>query len=307
MTAFAMDDLRLVPQRKPEGDTACANVFSVDVEEWFQVGAFETTLTRDDWPSLESRVEHQTGIILDVLAESQVNATFFCLGWVAERTPRLIARIVDAGHEIACHGMDHQRVFRFTSEEFFADVVKAKALLEDAGGSPVIGYRAPSFSMSGDTWTHYEKLTEAGFEYSSSIVPAKTDHYGAAGLPRVPFYPLRSSNLIEVPMTVAAFGGKTVPASGGGYFRLLPQFASGWLSNRARKQTGVGTIFYMHPWEMDPEQPYISEAPFLSRFRHYTGQGTMRSKIANLLSKRKYMRMDLFLQEYFEGVSSNGC
>ena len=306
MSAFAMDDLRLVPQRKPEDGAACVNVFSVDVEEWFQVGAFETTFSRDDWPSLESRVDYQTGIILDVLAQLQVKATFFCLGWVAKQSPNLIAAIANAGHEVACHGMDHQRVFRFTPDQFLADIVAAKSLLEDAGGSKVNGYRAPSFSMSADTWAHYEKLAEAGFSYSSSIVPAKTDHYGAVGLPRVPFYPLKTSSLIEVPMTVAAFGKKTVPASGGGYFRLLPQFVSGWLSNRARRQTGVGTIFYMHPWEMDPDQPYISHAPFLSRFRHYTGQGAMRAKITALLSQRKYMCMDSFLEEFYEVASTDG-
>ena len=303
MTAFAMDDLQLVQQRMLEGQTACANVFSVDVEEWFQVGAFESTLSRDDWPKLESRVEHQTETILEILSSAKVTATFFCLGWVAERAPGLIARIADAGHEIGCHGMDHQRVFRFSPDEFYSDVTNAKALLEDAGGRPVKGYRAPSFSMSRETWSHYEKLNEAGFEYSSSLVPAKTDHYGSAGMPRTPFYPLKSSRLIEVPMTVAAFGQKTVPASGGGYFRLLPTIVSEWLGERARNQTGIGTIFYMHPWELDPDQPYIANAPLLSRFRHYTGQKAMAAKIASLLSRRNYMRMDRFLDEYFEGTN----
>ncbi len=306
MTALAKENLQLVQRRALEGQVASASVFSVDVEEWFQVGAFENTLKREDWPHLESRVVQQTNIILEILSQAKVTATFFCLGWVAERHPALISQIASAGHEIGCHGMDHERIFRFSREEFLADIQRAKALLEDAAGQAVKGYRAPSFSMSKEVWGHYKMIEEAGFAYSSSIMPAKTDHYGSEGIPRVPFYPLKSSALIEVPMTVAAIGGKTVPASGGGYFRLLPQFVSEWLAKRAHNQTGIGAIFYMHPWELDPDQPFIANAPWLSRFRHYTGQKKMPGKIASLLARRPHMRMDMFLDRYFERPVENG-
>lgn len=272
MAAFAADDLQLAPKRHKGPAARINNVFSVDVEEWFQVGAFENTLSREDWPNLESRVELQTRKILALLEAAQTKATFFCLGWVAERTPQLIKTISDKGHEIACHGMDHQRIFRFTEAEFFEDISRAKHLLEQACGKAVVGYRAPSFSMSQATWGHYDQLLNAGFRYSSSVVPAQTDHYGAAGLPRLPFHPVSGSSFVEVPMTVAEVFGRTIPASGGGYFRLLPRLISGWLMKKAKQQTGVGTIFYMHPWEVDPAQPFVREAPLKSRLRHYIGQ-----------------------------------
>lgn len=303
MAAFAVDDLQLAPRRRKDRAAVINNVFSVDVEEWFQVGAFEDTLSREDWPRLESRVELQTNKILQLLDTTKTKATFFCLGWVAERSPHLIKTISDQGHEIACHGMDQQRVFRFSASEFLEDVSRAKALLEDACGNPVQGYRAPSFSMSQDTWGHYDQLVKAGFCYSSSVVPAQTDHYGAAGLPRVPFFPLAGSEFLEVPMTVAQVFGKTVPASGGGYFRLLPKLLSDWLMQKARKQTGVGTIFYMHPWEVDPEQPFVKEAPLKSRLRHYVGQERMAGKLEELLSQNEFMALGEFLTtEYAVGA-----
>lgn len=300
MNGFVAGDLRLVPRRQTECTAEVSNVFSVDVEEWFQVGAFETTLSRADWPNLESRVDYQTNLILDLLDAASTKATFFCLGWVAKRTPELIQLIASRGHEVACHGMDHERVFRFSDEEFLADVSEAKKLLEDASGSAVLGYRAPSFSMSQSTWSFYKKLIEAGFKYSSSVVPAQTDHYGAAGLPRVPFYPLKDSCFVEVPMTVAEVFGRAIPASGGGYFRLLPSVISKWLMNRARSQTGIGTIFYMHPWEVDPDQPFISEAPLKSRLRHYSGQSSMAAKISALLAEGKYLPMTSYLKEAYQ-------
>jgi len=295
MSSAAPVELQLVPRRTDTDIAVPINSFSVDVEEWFQVGAFENTLSRREWPNLESRVEQQTSDILDLLASSQVTATFFCLGWVAERCPGLIKKIADAGHEIGCHGMDHRRIFTLTAEEFAGDVIQAKALLEDVSGSIVTGYRAPSFSMTAKTWSYYETLEHAGFKYSSSVVPAKTDHYGIAGLPRLPFYPLEGSKFIEVPMTVAKVAGRTIPASGGGYFRLLPKFLSYFLMKKANIQTDFGTIFYMHPWEIDQGQPFIRKAPLVSRFRHYTGQSKMAQKISQLLADRQFTRMDKML------------
>ncbi len=300
MSAIAPASLRLVPRRTTVEGGTTSNIFSVDVEEWFQVGAFENTLGRDQWHSLESRVEQQTEFVLELLAQAQVLGTFFCLGWVAERFPKLISMIATAGHEVGCHGMDHRRIFTMSPAEFFDDVTRAKSLLEEAGGKPVRGYRAPSFSMTAECWEFYEKLEEAGFSYSSSIVPAKTDHYGAVGLPRTPFFPLKNCSVIEIPMTVATFGQTAFPASGGGYFRLLPMFLSTWLMNRARRQTGIGTVFYMHPWETDPDQPFISNAPLRSRLRHYTGLAAMSGKVKNLLASSTFGRVDTVVAQSFE-------
>lgn len=299
MTSVAADDLKLVPRRSREIGSSHRSVFSVDVEEWFQVGAFENSFDRKDWKTLESRVDFQTKTVLDVLQRTNTQATFFCLGWVAKRSPSLIKEITEQGHEVGCHGMDHQRVFHFTHQQFTDDVVSAKKLLEDASGQRVQGYRAPSFSMSQDTWSHYSALIEAGFQYSSSVVPAQTDHYGAVGLPRVPFYPLQDSQFVEVPMTVAEVFGRTIPASGGGYFRLLPRMVSSWLMKKAAHQTNLGTIFYMHPWEVDPDQPYVGHAPLKSRFRHYTGQKQMARKVESLLAERPFVSMMDFLQSEF--------
>ena len=299
MSNTVLDGLQLVPCGTADQNSQPLNAFSVDVEEWFQVGAFEKTLRREDWPDLESRVELQTNKILKVLDECSVSATFFCLGWVAERHPALLRSIADAGHEIGCHGMDHRRIFELSADAFELDVRRAKGLLEDTSGSRVIGYRAPSFSMNSETWTYYQLLEKAGFMYSSSVVPAKTDHYGMKGLPRVPFYPISNSGFVEVPMTVAQVGGTTIPASGGGYYRLLPQFLSRYLMNKAYAQTGIGTIFYMHPWEIDPDQPFVRAAPLVSRLRHYSFQSQMVEKVSKLLTSGKFTRIDRLLVDQF--------
>lgn len=300
MSTIAPASLRLVPRRTTVGGGLSSNIFSVDVEEWFQVGAFENTLSRDHWNSLESRVVAQTEFVLDLLSQAEVKGTFFCLGWVAERFPQLISKIATAGHEVGCHGMDHRRIFTMSPAEFLDDVTRAKNLLEEASGLPVRGYRAPSFSMTPECWDFYERLEEAGFSYSSSIVPAKTDHYGAAGLPRTPFFPLKNRKIIEIPMTVATFGQTAVPASGGGYFRLLPMLLSSWFMGRARRQTDFGTVFYMHPWEMDPGQPFVDHAPLRSRLRHYTGLAAMSGKVKKLLSNAAFDRVDAVVAQSFE-------
>ena len=266
-------------------------MFSVDVEEWFQVGAFETTLDRSDWPSLESRVEHQCHHVLAILAECGVKATFFCLGWVAERHPLLISSIQKEGHEIACHGMAHERIFRFSRDAFFNDVRHAKTLLEDACGVEVTGYRAPSFSLTADIWWAYEILEEVGFRYSSSLYPLKTDHYGMPSAPRKPFWPIGEGRVLEVPMTVCNILGRALPASGGGYFRLLPYALGHGLFRRGTRQTGTPGIFYMHPWEVDPEQPHIADAPWLSRFRHYTGQRALPDKLKRFCRHYEWQTM----------------
>ncbi len=269
-----------------------ANAFTVDVEEWFQVGAFENTLERADWPKLESRVELQTRGVLDLLKKLNIKATLFCLGWVAERYPHLIRDIAGQGHEVACHGMDHQRLFTMDRESFKKDVCESKRLLEEASGTEILGYRAPSFSLTRHVWWAYEVLEEAGFKYSSSLYPVETDHYGMAQAPRVPFYPLGQGMILEVPMTVCDIPFRRLPASGGGYFRLLPYILSKYLMAQGSSQTGTPGIFYMHPWEMDPGQPFVREAPLLSKFRHYTGQERLPKKITRWASDFSWAPMN---------------
>jgi polysaccharide deacetylase family protein (PEP-CTERM system associated) len=197
------------------------NALSVDIEDWFQVGAFENTISRADWDSLEHRVEGNTDNVLGLFGESGVKATFFTLGWVAKRYPALMRRIVDAGHEVASHGLDHKRVFEMSAEEFAEDIDTAKKLLEDATGTKVTGYRAPSFSIDPRTpWAH-GILAEKGYTYSSSVAPIAHDHYGWPDAPRGAYRPVEGSELIEMPVTVASFFGRVI-ATGGGFFRLLP-------------------------------------------------------------------------------------
>lgn len=266
------------------------NALSVDVEEYFQVGAFERTIAKSDWPSLASRVEHNTGAVLDLFAESGVKATFFTLGWVADRHPALIRRIVAAGHEIASHGWDHQRVFTMTADQFRADLVRARQTLEQAGGVAVTGYRAPSFSIDARTpWAH-AVLAEAGYAYSSSVAPVAHDHYGWRASPRFAWRPLDDSPLIELPVTVAELAGRRV-ATGGGFFRLLPAALTDFAVRQVNAKGRPG-IFYFHPWEIDPGQPRIAGAPLRSRVRHYSRLGAMAGKLRGLIARHDWGRVD---------------
>jgi polysaccharide deacetylase family protein (PEP-CTERM system associated) len=266
------------------------NGMSVDVEEWFQVGAFERVIAKGDWNGLESRVDHNTGMVLDLFAAAGVRATFFTLGWVAERHPVLIRRIAEAGHEIASHGWDHRRVFTMTPDEFRADIARARAVLEDAGGAPVTGYRAPSFSIDARTpWAH-EVLAEQGYVYSTSVAPVRHDHYGWRDAPRYPFRPLADAELIEVPVTVAEIAGRRL-ATGGGFFRLLPSALTDFATRQVNAQ-GHAAMFYFHPWEIDPDQPRVGHAPLRSRVRHYSRLGTMAGKLRGLLGRHEWGRVD---------------
>lgn len=269
------------------------NALSVDVEEWFQVGAFERTIDRNDWPTLASRVEDNTGRVLDLFAESGVRATFFILGWVAERHPRLIRRIAEAGHEVASHGYDHARVFTLSGEEFARDLKKTKAVLEDAGGQAVTGYRAPSFSIDPRTpWAH-AVLAEQGYRYSSSVAPVRHDHYGWRESPRYAWKPLPDSALIELPVTVAEVAGRRL-ATGGGFFRLLPAALTDFAVRQVNGQ-GAPAVFYFHPWEVDPDQPRVTDAPLRSRIRHYSRLGAMAGKLRGLIGRHQWGRVDQVL------------
>jgi polysaccharide deacetylase family protein (PEP-CTERM system associated) len=268
------------------------NAMSVDVEEHFQVGAFETTIRREDWPRWDSRVVRNTERALELFADKGVSATFFTLGWVAEREPALMRRIVENGHEIANHGYAHDRVHTFTPESFRADIRKARALIEDAAGAEVKGYRAPSFSIgSGNRWA-LEVLAEEGYAYSSSVAPIRHDHYGWPEAPRFPYTPVAGSDMVEVPVTTVEYAGRRMACGGGGFFRLLPYGLSEWAIDRVNRVEGQATVFYFHPWEIDPEQPVVPGAPLKSRIRHYTNLDVMEAKLARLLDRFRWDRMD---------------
>lgn len=268
------------------------NALSVDVEDWFQVGAFERTIDRRDWDGLECRVERNVDAVLGLFAESGVKATFFSLGWVAERFPAAIRRIVEAGHELASHGYDHQRVFTLTPDQFRADLRKARDLLEQAGGVAVSGYRAPSFSIDARTpWAH-EILAEEGYAYSSSVAPVVHDHYGWPEAPRFAFHPVRGSDLVELPVTTARLAGRTLAAGGGGFFRLLPYGFSRWAVRQVNGRDRRPAIIYFHPWEIDTGQPRVAGAPLRSRIRHYTNIGVMAPKLRRLIRDFRWERID---------------
>ena len=266
------------------------NGLSVDIEDWFQVGAFERVIDKAEWDRLPPRVERNTDGVLALFEAAGVQATFFTLGWVAARYPALIRRIVDAGHEIASHGWDHSRVFTMDAAGFRADLAQARKALEDAAGQKVTGYRAPSFSIDTRTpWAHAE-LAQAGYVYSSSVAPVRHDHYGWPDAPRFAFRPLGDSDLIEIPITTARIGRRAMPA-GGGFFRLFPSA----FTNRAVRQVnqeGRPAIFYFHPWEIDPGQPRVTEAPLKSRFRHYSRLGAMAGKLKGLIARHEWGRVD---------------
>ncbi|MEG3177584.1 XrtA system polysaccharide deacetylase [Sphingomonas sp. RB3P16] len=266
------------------------HALTVDIEDWFQVGAFETVIAKADWDSLTPRVERNTDAVLALFAESGVKATFFTLGWVAQRYPALIRRIVEQGHEVASHGWDHDRVFTMDADVFRADIARARAALEDAGGTAVTGYRAPSFSIDARTPWAYDVLAEAGYVYSSSVAPLKHDHYGWPEASRFAFRPLGDADLIEVPVTVAEFGSRRM-ATGGGFFRLFPAALTDYAVRQVAGQGQPG-VFYFHPWEIDPGQPRVTNAPAKSKLRHYSRLGAMAGKLRGLIDRHEWGRMD---------------
>lgn len=268
------------------------NGLSVDVEDWFQVGAFETVIARDSWDGLDLRVEANVAAILDLFEAAGVKGTFFTLGWIAERCPGLIRRIAAAGHEIASHGWDHVRVFTLDRARFAEDLARTRAVLEAASGQAVVGYRAPSFSIDARTpWAH-EVLAEAGYRYSSSVAPLVHDHYGWRAAPRFAWRPLADAPLIEVPVTTVEFAGRRFAAGGGGFFRLLPYALSAAAIRRVNARDGRPALTYFHPWEIDAGQPRVATAPLRSRLRHYSRIGAMEGKLRRLLADFAWGRMD---------------
>jgi polysaccharide deacetylase family protein (PEP-CTERM system associated) len=262
-----------------------------DVEDYFQVSAFNATVSAENWESYACRIPRNVDLILERLAEAEAKATFFTLGWVARQYPEVVRRIADAGHEIASHGMQHVRVWQQNREEFGEDAGAAKRLLEDTTGVPVVGYRAASWSIDGRSpWAH-EILAEAGYRYSSSIYPISHDHFGVPDAPTVPHY-VAGGGLLEIPASVVRLMGRNVPASGGGYFRLYPLRFSTWLIDRLQAQGDTPYIFYFHPWEMDPGQPRIDGVSRKARFRHYLNLEKFEPRFCALLSRYRWGRMD---------------
>ncbi len=269
------------------------NGLSVDVEDWFQVGAFEGVIDRSNWDGQSDRVERNCSAILEMFAKADVKATFFTLGWVAQRHGPLMRRIVEAGHELASHGWDHERVFRMDRASFTADLERSRKVLEDASGVQITGYRAPSFSIDSRTPWAYMALAEQGYAYSSSVAPITHDHYGWREAPRFAFKPLPWSDLIEIPVTTAHFAGRRLAAGGGGFFRVLPYGFSRWAIRQVNTRDQRPAVFYFHPWEIDPDQPRVTGASLRSRVRHYTNLGVMSAKLEQLVSEFAWGRMDL--------------
>jgi len=266
------------------------NALTIDVEDYFQVSAFAPYIARDRWDACECRVERNVERILLMLEEMHTRATFFTLGWIAERYPHLVRRIVDGGHELASHGYGHQRASDLNATEFSTDVSTAKKLLEDISGHQVIGYRAPSFSIGeGNLWA-FDCLERAGYRYSSSIYPIRHDHYGMPDAPR--FSHQVRPGLLELPVTTARFFNRNWPASGGGYFRLLPYALSRWLLQKVNTRDQQAAIFYFHPWEIDAGQPRVAGINVRTRFRHYVNLQHTEGRIRRLLADFRWGRVD---------------
>ncbi|MBK8401724.1 MAG: DUF3473 domain-containing protein [Propionivibrio sp.] len=271
-------------------ERSITNALTIDVEDYFQVSAFAPHIPREDWGGHECRVEQNVNSILLMLDEHKTKATFFTLGWIAERYPQLVRSIVENGHELASHGYGHERASDLSEADFLADIESAKKLLEDLSGQVVRGYRAPSFSISeGNLWA-FDCLDRAGYCYSSSIYPIRHDHYGMPDAPR--FAHQVRPGLLEIPVTTARFFDRNWPASGGGYFRLMPYALSRWLLRQVNQSDRQSAVFYFHPWEIDAEQPRIDGIDAKTRFRHYVNLHRMEGRLRRLLADFDWGRMD---------------
>lgn len=265
------------------------NAMTVDVEDYFQVSAFENVIQKKDWDSVGLRVGDNTHRLLDIFAQYDVKSTFFTLGWVAKRCPDVIKRIVDEGHELASHGLAHQRATTMSQKEFRDDVYESKNILEDIGGVEVKGYRAPSFSVNdSNTWV-YDVINDLGFVYSSSTYPIEHDLYGVPHWPRFKYK--REEGIIEIPIPTVRKGNVNTGIGGGGYFRLYPYWLSRRRISRFMSEESAPYSFYFHPWEIDAEQPRFENAPWKSKFRHYVNLSRMEGKLVQLLKDFRWGTM----------------
>jgi polysaccharide deacetylase family protein (PEP-CTERM system associated) len=264
------------------------NVITVDVEDYFQVSAFDRVVSRSAWDGMESRVVANTQRVLDLFDEHRVTGTFFILGWVAERHPAIVREIADRGHEVASHGYGHRLVYELTAGEFRSDVRRARHVLEQASGQRVTGFRAPSYSITRRSLWALDVLVQEGYTFDSSIFPIHHDRYGIPGTPRHPHVlNLASGSLIEVPPSTVRVGTMTLPVAGGGYFRLLPYGWTRWGIARLNKREQRPAIFFLHPWEIDAAQPRLP-VKGLSRFRHYRNLDRTESRLRQLLSTFRF-------------------
>jgi polysaccharide deacetylase family protein (PEP-CTERM system associated) len=264
---------------------------TIDVEDYFQVSAFEQHIGRKNWDRWPLRVERSTRLAMEMFDEAGIKATFFTLGWVAEQCPQLVRDIVSGGHELASHGYAHHRANSQTPAVFREDVSRTRKILEDVAGASVRGYRAASYSIDASNLWAFDELAEAGYVYSSSIYPIAHDHYGMPDAPRFAFV-LRDSGLLEIPVTTLRFAGRNWPCGGGGYFRLLPYSVFRAALKRVNRSDGQPGLFYFHPWELDPAQPRVPGVNARTRFRHYVSLQRMEPRLARLLADFRWDRMD---------------
>lgn len=269
--------------------TVLRNAMTIDVEDYFHVAALSSVIKRDDWSSMEYRCEQNTRCLLELFAEFDIKATFFVLGWVAQRSPALVRALHEAGHEVACHGMSHELIYRQTPDVFARETRDSKALLEDIVGAPVHGYRAASWSITRQSLWALDIVHELGFEYDSSIFPVHHDVYGIPGAPRRPgvIDTPSGGRLVEFPPSTTRILGLRVPVAGGGYFRLLPYWLTRHGLRKINRDERQAFIFYLHPWEVDPDQPRI-EAGWLSRFRHYTNLRRTQQRLRRLVGEFQF-------------------
>ena len=258
------------------------NAMTVDVEDYFQVSAFEQIVNRNDWETIPCRIPQNMDKILHMFADRQVKSTFFILGWVAERFPEVVKDIVSQGHEVASHGWSHVRVPNSNPADFFADISKTRKLLQDISGQDVVGYRAASYSVTKNTLWAYDQLAQAGYQYSSSIFPIRHDLYGIPDAPRTPFM-IAETGTLEIPLTTVKLFGRNFPCSGGGWFRLMPYLLFKAGLNRVNNNDRLPGIFYFHPWEVDPDQPRQQNLPAKTAFRHYLNLDRMATRLDRLL------------------------
>ena len=273
------------------------NAMTVDVEDYFQVSAFESHVDKARWQDYECRVEANTDRILELFDARGVQATFFTLGWVAERYPEMMRRIVAGGHEVASHGWEHIRVNTQQPDDFSADIDRTRKLLQDLTGQPILGYRAASYSIGASESWAWERLAAAGYRYSSSIVPIRHDLYGIPDAPRFSFTP-EVAEILEIPITTVPVAGRNLNCGGGGWFRLFPYAFSRWALNRVNSVDAQPGIFYFHPWEIDPGQPRPGGLGLKTRFRHYLNLDRTYGRLEQLLGEFRWDRMDrIFLGE----------
>ncbi|MEN3356006.1 MAG: hypothetical protein V7640_4164 [Betaproteobacteria bacterium] len=266
------------------------NALTIDVEDYFQVSALAPYIPRTDWERTDCRVEPNVDRILRMLDDHAARATFFTLGWIAERYPQLVRRIVEGGHELASHGYAHRRSTDQDEATFLDDISRAKRVLEDISGVEVQGYRAPSFSIGATNPWAFDCIQRTGYRYSSSIYPIRHDHYGMPDAPR--FTHRVGSGLLEVPVTTMRLLDRNWPAGGGGYFRLMPYAMSRWLIRRVNEVDGQSAIFYFHPWEIDAAQPRVRGIDLKTRFRHYVNLGRTERRLRRLLGDFQWGRVD---------------